>query len=138
VGRDHSYGWPSTFLADKKTNSINSSVHSDRWLTVLEVAAGAGTSLGLCFTISTENLDLRHVCNILSTHSQEQTKKNTLNICTNHLHQSAADENFTKLFTTGMETCLLQCQNAAALFTMETKIIPKTEKAKKLDRADRT
>jgi len=63
-------------------------------------------------------------------------KKNRLNICTNHLHQSQADENFAKLFVTGTETYQLQCQKATALFPMEIKIIPKTEK--KQDRADRT
>jgi len=59
-----------------------------------------------------------------------EQKKNRLNICTNHLHQSEADENFTKLFITGTETCLLRCQNAKALFTMETRIITKTGKSK--------
>jgi hypothetical protein len=67
---------------------------------------------------------------------KKKKKKNRLNICTNHLHQSEADENFTKLFIAGTETCLLQCQNTAALFTMENKIIP--EAGKKQDRADRT
>ena len=62
-------------------------------------------------------------------------KENRLNICTNNLHQSEADENFIKLLITVTETRLqVQCQNTTALFTMETKIIPKTEK--KHDTAD--
>jgi hypothetical protein len=81
-------------------------------------------------------MDMRHVCNIISTNAQDWTKKkkNRLNTCTNHLHQSEADKNFTKLFITGTETCLLPCQNTTALFRMETKIIPKAEK--KQDKAD--
>jgi len=86
VGRDHSYGWPTTSLAYKKTNPINSSVHSDQWLTVLEVAADTGISVRLCFTISAEYLDMRHVCNILSTNPQERTKKEQ----TEHQHKPSA------------------------------------------------